>query len=1053
MAKNINFFDTLYSNYKEAFLLGLMKVKPVERKVFFDEHFVEITGFTKLKPNRWIDLDSTSLIQFLQNDEAAYALVRKVFYGEYEEDIASIDLEIAEDKHVQVKIVINNRNEEGQPTDMTAVFINAAYIENTVNELNRINAIFESSQEISLASTWWADYSVDTEYFYQSDNGAIMVGLEPSPDKRYSIADYQQMRENAAQMDEEYRKLVDAEIATFRAAANGETDTFGGRTPLLTPQGKIIWIDSRGKVILRSEDGLPRFVVAVDIMINDQVEKEQELFKLQSLIDEGLSNSNIGVWWHEYEDGHYYFNQTKSYREVMGIDELLDRDEDSLQWAEYIKDFRKRYPVYNEYFDKDAQIFADCLEGKSDGYTSIIPVLTSEDKIKWIEVRSTVIRKDEQGRSLLMVGVNVDVTDRLESEELISELQHKNFALNNANRSAIETAGLLVWTNDKINQPNNTHYYANQLYINTLGMTVNNEGLVSVKELEKTMYPDEEGEDGFRVLMSKNEFLLDNKIKSVEGILVKHQNLLTGAAVYLEHNASIQEVNEYGEVTAIGGYIRNLTEQVLIERENKKLNLENVRLLRADKLAIKSGQVMVWYKDNNEFDGTSRFFGNDVFNQVLGIVKDDNGLYDMNDFRRSIYRLNDEALELATNLRSEMDAIDEGTKDSYEKVLVIHKNISTGELIYLEHYSEVESRYEDGYVHSVGGFMINVTEAIKRQKQIEFLANHDSLTNLYNRNFFEHYTANSLPMSYTLLVFDSDGLKLVNDAFGHIEGDKVIQFVSGLLYDHFHKDSVVTRIGGDEFTIISTELMEDEIQRRYDAINRSVDEFNQNSDYEIDVSYGHRTVIEEEVPFNTAFNNAENLMYRRKLKNRKTRKVTSLESILRTLNQSPIETSEHSLRLTEYTTAIMKQLGFSRDNELKEMRLLSRVHDVGKITIPSEILLKPERLTVDEYEIVKQHSEAGYKIIRNIIDSDVIADGVLYHHERYDGKGYPFGLSGRDIPLYARILSVCDAYDAMTIGRPYAEKRSMEEAIEELRAHSNTQFDGEVVEAFIKTLK
>jgi diguanylate cyclase (GGDEF)-like protein len=295
-----------------------------------------------------------------------------------------------------------------------------------------------------------------------------------------------------------------------------------------------------------------------------------------------------------------------------------------------------------------------------------------------------------------------------------------------------------------------------------------------------------------------------------------------------------------------------------------------------------------------------------------------------------------------------------------------------------------------------------------------------------------------------------DGLKLVNDTFGHLEGDKIIQFAAELLKKYYDEDSIVSRIGGDEYAVISDVLSEDVIVDRYNKIMTEVQISNEDSHFDIAISYGHRIVINNDELFETAFAHAENLMYRRKLTDRRSRKSVTLDSLIETLNTKTEETLEHGLRLAEYSVATLKELGYSRVAEVEDMTLLARVHDIGKITVPTSLLFKPTNLTFDEYEQVKQHSEAGYKIIKNIVDSDTIADGVLYHHERVDGKGYPMAIKDEEIPLYAKIISVCDAYDAMTSGRPYALPISREEALKELRDCSGTQFDGKVVEAFIK---
>ena len=218
----------------------------------------------------------------------------------------------------------------------------------------------------------------------------------------------------------------------------------------------------------------------------------------------------------------------------------------------------------------------------------------------------------------------------------------------------------------------------------------------------------------------------------------------------------------------------------------------------------------------------------------------------------------------------------------------------------------------------------------------------------------------------------------------------------------------------------------------------------------MNVSKGSKTVIDNEMEFEKAFVQAENIMYRRKLNNRSSRKSKVLDSILETLNQKTEETKEHSDRLAILATKTLQSMNYTRESELEDIQLLAKVHDIGKITIDDHILKKPGKLTTHEFEIIKKHSEAGYKIIRNITDSDDVCNGVLLHHERYDGKGYPQGLLGDEIPLFARVISVVDSFDAMTNDRVYRPKMSKKEAINEIILNTGTQFDPKVVKAFLK---
>ncbi|HOJ52847.1 MAG TPA: response regulator [Syntrophales bacterium] len=159
-------------------------------------------------------------------------------------------------------------------------------------------------------------------------------------------------------------------------------------------------------------------------------------------------------------------------------------------------------------------------------------------------------------------------------------------------------------------------------------------------------------------------------------------------------------------------------------------------------------------------------------------------------------------------------------------------------------------------------------------------------------------------------------------------------------------------------------------------------------------------------------------------------------------------TEQHSLRVTEMAVKIARHMGLEEE-DLEVLRLAGPLHDIGKIAIPDAILLKPDRLTADEYEVIKTHSQLGEKILTPISLFDREKAIVRYHHERWDGKGYPDGLKGEEIPLLARVLAVADTYDAITNDRPYQRARSHAEAIEEIYRQGGKQFDPQVVEHLV----
>jgi HD-GYP domain-containing protein (c-di-GMP phosphodiesterase class II) len=172
------------------------------------------------------------------------------------------------------------------------------------------------------------------------------------------------------------------------------------------------------------------------------------------------------------------------------------------------------------------------------------------------------------------------------------------------------------------------------------------------------------------------------------------------------------------------------------------------------------------------------------------------------------------------------------------------------------------------------------------------------------------------------------------------------------------------------------------------------------------------------------------------------------DSLADAIEQRDPYTGGHTQRVTLYSQAVGKYLQLN-PSERKWLKITSVLHDIGKIGIEDHILKKPEQLSPQEFEMIKRHSEIGAKIVEHIRQLKEIIPGVKYHHEQVNGKGYPDGLMGEDIPVLAKIVAVADTYDAMTTDRPYRKAMEKEEAIEELKRCSGTQFDKEVVEAFV----
>jgi putative nucleotidyltransferase with HDIG domain len=180
--------------------------------------------------------------------------------------------------------------------------------------------------------------------------------------------------------------------------------------------------------------------------------------------------------------------------------------------------------------------------------------------------------------------------------------------------------------------------------------------------------------------------------------------------------------------------------------------------------------------------------------------------------------------------------------------------------------------------------------------------------------------------------------------------------------------------------------------------------------------------------------------------------LESLRAIIMSLEEKDSYTHGHSIRVAEYSVLLAEEIKLS-EVEVREVELSALFHDIGKIGIPDNVLLKPARLTRAEFEIMKSHPVRSARILEKISPLRNLIPGIKYHHERYDGLGYPDGLKGENIPLYARMILIADTFDAMTSTRPYRLALDKEIAFEELRRCAGTQFDPGLVESFIRGMR
>ena len=359
----------------------------------------------------------------------------------------------------------------------------------------------------------------------------------------------------------------------------------------------------------------------------------------------------------------------------------------------------------------------------------------------------------------------------------------------------------------------------------------------------------------------------------------------------------------------------------------------------------------------------------------------------------------------------------------------------------------------EGNVSGVASIGEDITERKQFQERLQHMSFHDSLTGLFNRTYFEEemiHLEEDVFAPVGIIVCDVDGLKLVNDTLGHSTGDKLLWLTAGIIKKCFREEDKVCRIGGDEFAIILPKSELSSVEHACLRIRKAVERYNlENEEFPLSLSVGFAVSGERQENVRSVFKEADNNMYQEKLHRSKSSRSALVQALMKTLEARDFITEGHAERLQDIVISLGVVLGLSERN-LANLRLLAQFHDIGKVGIPDRILFKPGRLTDEEFQEMKRHSEIGHRIAQSAPDLQPIADYILSHHEWWNGGGYPLGLKEESIPLECRILAIADAYDAMTSDRPYRKALSQKQAFAELTKHSGIQFDPKLVPIFIR---
>lgn len=352
----------------------------------------------------------------------------------------------------------------------------------------------------------------------------------------------------------------------------------------------------------------------------------------------------------------------------------------------------------------------------------------------------------------------------------------------------------------------------------------------------------------------------------------------------------------------------------------------------------------------------------------------------------------------------------------------------------------------------------------------------DDLTSLYNRKHafqcIENYCAEG--KDSTLILLDIDDFRLYNELYSVKEGDNLIHRCAQMIIQELRDTDIAFRFGADEFMILRENC---DIAAAKDLAiritTRLTESISTDMIWDITITCGISTFPEISTDAHSFLQNVEQAVYYGKLEGKGhiavyrhgmedrsqnpdiraayERVAPTIYALTAAIDAKDNYTFIHSMNVSKYAVALAESMGMNA-NEIEIIRDAGMLHDIGKISIPENILKKTSHLTNEEYAIMKTHVENSTKMIRYLPDMDYVIPAVVGHHERYDGKGYPRGLAGEDIPLMARILTIADCFDAMTARRPYKQPMPVAYAVSELQNNSGTQFDPKLVPKFVNLI-
>ncbi|MBN1623927.1 MAG: diguanylate cyclase [Clostridia bacterium] len=606
----------------------------------------------------------------------------------------------------------------------------------------------------------------------------------------------------------------------------------------------------------------------------------------------------------------------------------------------------------------------------------------------------------------IIIGAVSDITERVKVEKLLMEERNKF-------QQYIDIAGFIVIVLDETGRVR----LANRKCCELLG--------VSEKDIIGKVWIDEFIPHDLRETIEETirREMVDGKQNRIEHI----NPIVTakGDVRYIQWNNSTVYGSK-GEITGILSAGEDITDKLRIE----KALAESEKSLREAELITKSGHYSrdLISGECKWSEGMYALFGYE--NNEIDIT----GETERNFMTEDSFIRYEEAFHRAARGKGEFSVeIDTADREGRELVFLI-KGV-------------VEKK--NGRPGKILGTCQDITARREHLDRIEHISYHDHLTGLYNRRFLEEEFARlDVKRNYPLSVImaDVNGLKLANDAFGHVEGDNILKNAAGILMDACREDDIIARVGGDEFMILLPGTSMEDTQNILKRILKSKFE-EAKTRLPVSIALGCAVKTDSKQDMDDLFKVAEDSMYRNKLEEKSKHRSKAIKIITKTLFEiSPWEKG-HAERVSLLCQKIGKALNLTK-KDLKELASAGFFHDIGKVTIREDILIKKQSLTKEETENLNRHPETGYRILSSSNDTADLADYVLHHHENWNGSGYPQGLSNIKIPLQSRIIAIAESYDYLTNKPNNRHSYSKRRAFAEIRKNSGKQFDPEIIRIF-----